>query len=140
MKTKVNFTEKEKQMKCYMQPAYLLDCIENSGKASDENITFANDAEKVAFFFNTFIEEFNTPYNKKLFRNLSERIGNYLQGLPSCIALPYCNDEIIEQGKKWGFCKTEKRAAEFCGNWFKVCGTHLQRLANIFGYDLNGVY
>lgn len=140
MKAKVNFTEKEKQVPCYMQPAYLLECIENCSKVSDENITFANDAEKVAFFFDTFKEEFNNAYNKRLFRNLSERIGNYLQGLPSCIALPYYNGDIIEQGKKWGFCKTEKKANVFCEKWFNVCGTHLQRLANIFGYDLNGVY
>lgn len=140
MKAKVNFTEREKQMKCYIQPAYLLDCIEKSGKASDEDITFASDAEKVRFFFDTFCDEFNNAYNKKRLPNLGERIADYLQGLPSCISLPFTYTDIIEQGKTWGFCKTEKEAEVFCESWFKVCGTHLQRLANIFGYNLNGVY
>ena len=122
-----NLTERVKNGRNGLQFVYVLDCIKNCSRAADENLVFDTDFDTLQFFFDVFNEEFNNSYNRKLFPNLSERIGQYLQGLPSCCNIDYWNDEILNLGISWGVLKSKegRKAEEFVNNFFRVCGVRL---------------
>ena len=124
---KKNLTERVKNGRNGQQFVYVLECIKNCSRANDEDITFATDFDTLQFFFDVFNEEFNNSYNRKLFPNLSERIGQYLQGLPSCFNIDYWDDEILNLGISWGVLKSKegRKAEEFINSFFRVCGVRL---------------
>lgn len=133
MKTNYNnISERVKNGKNGAQLVYVIDCIKNSTRATDEGLNFETDADALRFFFDTFNEEFNHQYNKRRFPRLQERIGEYLRGLPSCFSVEYWNDEIIKIGLIWGVLdSTEGRKAEkFAENWFNVLGLRLLQAAD----------
>ena len=82
-KNNLNISDRAKNGRNGIQLVYVLDCIRNSSRATDEGKEFANDSEVLKFFFDIFDEEFNGSYNKKYYPNLQDRISHYLQGLPS---------------------------------------------------------
>lgn len=105
-----------------VQFAYVLDCIYN-----DENENM-NDKEAINYFFECFNKEYNDIYYKRLYPNLQERIKEYIKGLPTCFGVAFCDDTIINIGKSWGYCKTEKQQCDFLGNWFSVIAFRLIQL------------
>lgn len=138
MKTnKFNLTERAKNGRNGVQLVYVLDCIKDSTRAYDEGRTFATDADALTFFFECFNSEFNYTYNKRRFPRLSERIGDYLRGLPSCCNIDFWNDEILKLGFSWGVLdSTEGRKAEkFTENFFDVCGLRICQAAQKVGLN-----
>ena len=109
-----------------IQFSYILDCI------TSESVELTTDKEKVDYFFKCYEIEFNHEWNKRRYPNESERIGNYLQGLPSCCSVEYWEDEIVKIGESWGFCKTSRKAEEFVNNWFRFLGFRLIQLREVF--------
>lgn len=100
------------------QFAYVLDSIDHEG----------SDREKVAYFFECFTQEFDFDYNRRRYPNTAERIGEYLQGLPSCCSVAFSDWDIEQQGKKWGFCGGAKKSARFVANWWRILGARLVTL------------
>ena len=137
MKTKYNLSESEKNGRNGVQLVYVLDCIKNSTRAYDEGKTFATDADALTFFFECFNSEFNYTYNKRRFPCLSERIGDYLRGLPSCCSIDFWDDDILKLGLVWGVLdSTEGRKAEkFTENFFDVCGLRICQAAQKVGLN-----
>lgn len=105
-----------------VQFAYVLDCIYNDEK---ENMS---DKEAINYFFECFNKEYNDIYYKRLCPNLQERIKEYIKGLPTCFGVAFCDDTIINIGKSWGYCKTEKQQRDFLDNWFSVIAFRLIQL------------
>ena len=136
-KSNLNISERARNGRNGVQLVYVLDCIRNSSRATDEGREFANDFEVLKFFFDTFNEEFNDQYNKRRYPNLQNRIGEYLQGLPSCMDVDYWNDEIIKLGLIWGVLdQSEGRKAEkFVNNWFNVLGLRICQAAQKVGIN-----
>lgn len=126
-----NISERARNGRNGVQLVYVLDCIKNSSRAADENISFESDAAALKFFFDTFNEEFNHKYNKRRFPCLAERIGDYLRGLPSCFAVTYWNDEILKTGLIWGVIDSTdgKKAEKFLNNWFDMIGWRIIQAA-----------
>lgn len=127
----LNISERAKNGRNGVQLVYVLDCIRNSSRAADENISFESDADALKFFFETFDEEFNDRYNKRRFPCLQERIGDYLRGLPSCFSFDYWNSDILKLGLIWGVIdSTEgKKAEKFLNNWFNILALRLLQAA-----------
>ena len=140
MKTKINLSERVKQSKTGKQLVYVLECIENSSYATDEGKTFANDYEKISFFFNCFNNEFNYIQNRKRFPNLQTRIKEYIAGLPSCFNLVYTWNDIVTIGKSWGYCTTEKKEENFVYNWFNILSLRLLQTAAKVGYNTSNLH
>ena len=134
--TKRNLSEKVRNSAKGMQYEYIMDCIRNGSRATDEGKEFANDAEVLQFFAESFKDEFNNDYNRKLYPNIAVRIGNYLQGLPSVCSVDYWYSDIVEIGKNWGFCQTEKKAQTFCDNWFNQLGCRIVEMCNKLGVQI----
>ena len=137
MKTKENLTERAKNGRNGVQLVYVLDCIRNSSRAADENISFSSDAAALQFFFDTFNEEFNDAYNKRLFPSLQMRISEYLRGLPSCISIDYWNCDILKLGLIWGVIdSTDGRKAEkFLQNYWGVLALRIIQAAQKCGLN-----
>lgn len=113
------------------QFAYVLDSIivyDNE----DNEIESATDKERVKYFFVCFNDEYNSPYEKKLYPNLRDRISQYLQGLPKCIHVAFTDYDIAQIGKEWGYCKTERSENQFIENWFSCIALRLLQLKDYF--------
>ena len=121
-----------------VQLVYVLDCIKNSTRAKDENRTFANDLEAVTFFFDCFEREFNHENNKKMYKNLQQRIKEWIAGLPSCFNCYYSNYDIINCGIKWGKLSgdNERKEENFVNGWFSVLALRVIQTALKLGYNL----
>lgn len=105
-----------------VQYAYVLDAICFEG----------TDKEKVSYFFDSFNAERNSVYDKRCYPNLTDRVANYIQGLPNCIDVAFCDYYIAETGKLWGYCKTDKQAAKFVDNWFNMIALRLIQLKKYY--------
>ena len=116
------------------QFAYVLDRINNSSAAYDEGKEFATDLERVAFVLDGF-KAYDYPSNKKRIPNLKERLGDWLSGLPSQIAVDFENYKIIEIGRSWGYCQTERKTDDFLNNWFSMVAFRLLQIAEKVGYN-----
>lgn len=138
MKTnKLNLTERARNGRNGVQLVYVLDCIKDSSRAFDEGLTFDNDKEALKWFFDCFNEEFNHQYNKRLFPSLSERIGDYLKGLPSCCCVTYWDDSILTLGIMWGVIdsKEGRKTAKFLENYWNVLGVRICQAAQKVGLN-----
>lgn len=93
---------------------------------ADENAT---NREKINHFFDCYNSEFNHDYNKRYYPNEQERIKNYLQGLPSCINIPFYNWDILELYKELNGIKTlssKKEESVLKNYWGKIAFTLIQ--------------
>jgi len=93
---------------------------------ADENAT---KSEKINYFFDCYDREFNHEYNKKRYLNEQERLKNYLQGLPSCINIPFYNWDILEMYKKINGIKSvssKKEESVLKYYWDKIAFTLIQ--------------
>lgn len=119
-----------------VQYAYILDCV-----YSDEiNVEALNDDEKIKYVLDTFDDEFNDHYSKRIYPNLIERFSQWLRGLPTALSVEYRNYQIIEIGKSWGYCETDKKAAQFCDDWFFQISSKFFHLARILGVSVSEYY
>lgn len=137
MATKENLTERAKNGRNGVQLVYVIDCIKDGSRAADERKEFKTDAEALQFFFDNFNEEFNYQYNKRLFPNLAERIGEYLKDLPSCCNIDYTDYDILLLGVKWGILSSmnDKKAGKFIENFFTMCGVRILQAAQKVGLN-----
>lgn len=138
MKTLTNISERVKNGRNGQQFVYVLECIDNSSAAYDAGKEFNSDLERISFVLDKF-KSFDYPANKKRIPNLQERIADRLQGLPSVIVVEFMNYKIIEIGKSWGYCQTERKENEFVDNWFKVIALRLLQIAHKVGYNTNNL-
>lgn len=136
-KSNLNISERAKSGRNGVQLVYILDCIKNSSMATDEGKEFANDYDVLKFFFDTFNEEFNHQYNKRRYPKLQNRIGEYLQGLPSCCSVDYWWDDVKRLGVTWGVLSSvdDVKAQKFCDNWFNVLGIRICQAAQKVGLN-----
>ena len=139
MKTNLNLSERVKESKTGKQFNYVLDCIVSSSHATDYEITFKTDYDKIKMFFDGFNSEFNYIQNKKRFPNLQTRIKEYIAGLPSYISVDFENSKIISIGQSWGFCTTERKKDDFLNNWFNVIAFRLLQIAAKVGYNTSNL-
>lgn len=109
---------------------YTLSCI------NDDNETLYEAKEKLQYFAYSFNSEFNNQYNRRRFPILQERIAEYLKGLPSCCSLAFADYAIIQIGKSWGFCKTEREENQFCKNWWNTVASRIIQLSNKYNIEL----
>lgn len=137
MAIKVNLTERAKNGRNGVQLVYVIDCIKESSRATDEDKEFKTDAEALQFFFDDFNDEFNFQYNKRMYPNLSERIGEYLKGLPSCCNIDYTDYSILLLGVKWGVLSSteDKKACKFLEKFFTMCGVRILQAAQKVGLN-----
>lgn len=124
-----NFENLRNDKRTGAQFAYLLNCFYNPETGEE----FATDADAVRYMWAQFCEEFNNDYNRKRYPNLSQRVGEWFAGLPSGVAVTYWNAEIIEIGKRWGYCQTGRKAEKFCADWFAVLGWRFVQMAQALG-------
>lgn len=108
-----------------VQFGYLLDGIN-----TDEIGENATDKEKINFVFDTFNNEYNGACSKRRYPNECERLANYLRCLPSCIHIAFSDYDIIQIGKSWGYCKTQRQEADFVNNWWSRCAYRLIQMRN----------
>ena len=124
-----NFNNLRNDKRNGKQFAYLLDAMYNA----ETGEAFASDEAAVRAIWAQFCEEYNNEWTRRNWPLLSERVGQWLQGLPSGLAITYWNSEIVEIGKSWGYCQTGKKAGEFCDRWFSVLGSRLVTMAQALG-------
>lgn len=98
-----------------VQYAYVLDAID----ATDFGRELTTDEERIEFFWEQF-DNWDCEYERRYHPNLQERVAWWLQGLPSGIHIAFSNYDIIQTGKSWGYCQTEKKEDEFVDRWFSV--------------------
>lgn len=138
MKTnKFNLTERAKNGRNGVQLVYVLNCIRNSSRATDEGREFVTDADALGFFFECFDAEFNYQANKRRFPCLSVRIGEYLKGLPGCFSGFYCDADIIKLGLTWGVIDSPegRKAESFLYNYWSVLGFRICQAAKKVGLN-----
>lgn len=109
---------------------YVLSCI------NDDNETLSTPEEKIQYFAERFNDEFNNNYNKHRFRYIQDRIGSYLRCLPSCCSVTFSDYEIIQIGKRWGFCNTPIQEDRFCENWWDTIALRIMQLSKKYNIDL----
>ena len=131
---KQNLSERARNGKTGQQFVYILDCINNSSAAYDCNKVFNSDYERIAFVLDNF-KKWDYRDNKKRIPNLCERLGDWLQGLPSQINIDFENAKIIEIGVSWGYCQTERKKDDFLNCWFNMVARRLLQIAEKVGYN-----
>lgn len=113
------------------QFSYVLDSINVTDYDGNE-IAEVTDKERVKYFFDCFNAEYDSPYMREVYPNLQDRISQYLQCLPNCIHVAFRNYEILQIGKSWGYCKTERKENQFIANWFNYMALRLLQLKDYF--------
>lgn len=123
-------TQKEDYTKWYQ---YILDCV----NSDDVDVTTMTDKEKIEFILERFNEERNGAWWKQEYPLLSDRIANFLQGLPSSCSVAFSDYDVLQIGKSWGLAYNP---AHFVHYWFKNCGRRIVELANKYEIDLHRYY
>lgn len=131
---KFNLSERVKNGKQGKQFAYVLGCIDNSSAAYDQGLEFENDLHRISFVLDEF-KGYDYPDNKRRIPNLRDRLADWLQGLPSVIAIDFENAKIISIGEGWGYCQTERKKDDFLNNWFYMVAFRLLQIAEKVGYN-----
>ena len=102
---------------------YLASAIDGT----DYGVETTTPAQKLAFLFETFDNEFNHKYNVKAYPNTQDRLAQWLAGLPSAISLPFYCYDIIELAKELQEVDTYTKKMEdrICENYFNHMAYHL---------------
>lgn len=135
---KNNISERARSGRNGKQFVYVLDCIENSSAAYDAGKEFESDLDRISFVLDEF-RGFDYPSNKRRIPNLQDRLADWLQGLPSNINVEFVTSNIIEIGKSWGYCQTERKTDEFVDNWFNMIALRLLQIAHKVGYNTDSL-
>ena len=131
MRTKVNLSDRAKNGRNGVQLVYVVEAVKNSTRVLDEGKTFENDKEVLNYFFKAFDTEFNYQVKKRLFPSLSDRVGQWLRGLPSCASIEYTDFNIKLLGVKWGVLSSvdDKKSEKFVFDYWRVLGVRFIQAA-----------
>ena len=75
---------------------FILESIDGEGY----DVVTNTEAEKLAFMWDCFENEFNCKNNVVRYPNLQTRFSHWLMGLPTAINIPFAFHEILEVSKK----------------------------------------
>lgn len=132
-KKKIEDVRKDK--KRGVQYAYILDdCF----YGDEHNGTCETDKERVWLIIACF-KNWDCEHERRKFPILSDRIGDWLRGLPSVCSVDYGYDKIVKIGQAWGMCKTEKAEQRFVNKWYEVLGQRILELTGLLGIEYNKV-
>lgn len=115
-----------------VQYSYILDSV----YSDIVDVDSLSDKEKVELVFETFNLEYNYEYNRRCIPNLQDRIAEYLKGLPTVLVVAFSDYNIVEIGKSWGYCKSDKQAAKFAYEWFGFIAYRLIKLARYYNINI----
>jgi hypothetical protein len=104
------------------QYQYVLDCID------DEDVELTDNESKLKRFVQKFHDEYDSEWARLNFPNQTERVAQFLRGLPSICSIDYDNFSIGEVGKKWGYCKDDRSRANFVKNWWNCIADRIIQL------------
>lgn len=99
---------------------YIIEAISWDGYEVD--LSEATDKEKLQFVADQFKATQNYANNLKKFPNHQERLGDWLQGLPSVFNIDFENYRILELAKEWGSIPenaTEKQEDLILDGWWR---------------------
>jgi hypothetical protein len=90
--------------------------------------------EKINFVVNDFCSQANHPANLRKFPNDQQRLADFFLGLPSSIAIPFTNFEILETAKYLHGTNflTEKEEDTIVKNFFSHMAMKVLRLNQKF--------
>ena len=97
--------------------------------ASKQKVETNRDAVKA--FFECYNSEFNHQYNQRRYPNESERLADYLQGLPSSINTPFNYCDIIKFFQFVGLVDdrtTEKEMDKYLSDYWRIVAVRLNQL------------
>lgn len=119
------------------QFAYLLDEI-----LTGEEYDGLTDEAKIEYVLDEF-ESYNCMYVRRAQPSLPKRIGDWLQGLPSCVSLPFYCDEIAATLQDFGIQLNKRRDGDWdsrswkiINDWFYYWGVRIVQAAEYFGIEL----
>ena len=106
---------------------FLLEAIQPEAYG-EVNIT--KPSEKGSFFFDTFRDEYGWEIDRK---GEQSALAGYLQGLPSTIAIPFYNSDVLELARNHGDLLPtdgEKKEERILENYWNFLAWQLIRLRN----------
>ena len=108
---------------------YLLDSVQADGYLEDGEPLPETDKEKIAFVYNAFMDEMGKWLIPQ--KGTITAITEWLQGLPSVLAIDFYNSDVYQKGVEWG--RLEKDANEraidtWLNNWFNLLANKLRQL------------
>lgn len=131
--------EKEALVRAYEPYAYVLDSIE--GCDDDVNTDKMSDTERIKFALDRFCDEYNTPWAHKQWPILSERIGQWLRGLPSAVRIAFSDYNIEKISESWGIKRTDHSIMVLTSNnWFEFIGECIVDIYRKLVDDSHSVY
>lgn len=109
---------------------YILGCMNN------EDINLATPQEKLQNFVDKYHREFCSKWNVSQWPSHSQRIEQYLRGLPSSCSVAFATYDIVEIGKEWGECETPERENVFDKYWWWTCASLIIDLLDYYDIEL----
>jgi len=105
---------------------YLLGQIDGT----DYKVKTETPLQKINFVFDCFNSEYECKYNTKRLPSIQDRVSDYLQGLPSCISIPYTHFDILQLAKELQEVESYPKKTEdrICSNFFNFIAYHLLKL------------
>ena len=117
--------------------SYVLGCLDTE---TEDGNTLATEKERIQNVASAFIAEFNYEANRRRYPNRTERVSEWLKGLPSTIAFAFYNSDIIELGCRFGYkLETEKKQDAFLDKWFRLVAFNLVQIANRNGVSFGEI-
>lgn len=114
--------------------AYIIDSV-YSDEIDTESMT---DKEKIEYLLDTFFDE-KVKYDRRRMC-VFDLLREWLQGLPSAIAVAFYYCDIAETGKKMGYCKDARSEERFINNWWGILASNILRLARIYEINMSRFY
>lgn len=112
-----------------LQYRYILNCI----SVANRDTLFISDRDRLLLLAECFMHE-----HKQTGRGLLLDLTEWLQGLPTCIAIAYQQGDIVAIGKAWGGCKTRLAEQRFCEQWFTLLASRIIQMAGLLNVNLRG--
>lgn len=115
---------------------YVLNCI----NTEYYDFEVKTDKEKVQFVLDCFDKEYNYLNNKKRYPSLTNRLSEWLQGLPGVFEVAFYNEDILKLGLKFGLIDpgaTDDEEYYFINSWFNLCAAAFFDLAKDLGINTN---
>ncbi|MBR0116521.1 MAG: hypothetical protein IJM04_04485 [Prevotella sp.] len=128
MKAKIDIRQDKRNGKEY---AYILDeCFYGDEHKGD----FTTDEARLWLILSCF-KNWDCEHERRKFPILSDRIGDWLRGLPSVCSVDYGADKILQRGQEWGLCSTEKGETRFIFGWYQRIGRRIVEMIGKLGLD-----
>jgi len=108
---------------------YIIDHIDGEGYG----VALSTPEEKIDFVMQCFSTEYDNKYNRAVYPNLTDRVADWLQGLPPCINIAFYNREILRLAVEWGSISegaTLKQKDRILDNYWRFMAWQLIKLSN----------